>query len=112
MGIQVDGLTEVRDALGGVADQVVELPVDLADAGVEILRSMTPIRTGALLRTIDGEIVGGDLVLAAGGPTVHYAGYALARVDAIGRTIAELERRAPVIVEDHVEDLIRKAGLE
>ena len=110
-GVQASGLSEIRDGFAQVADQVRAMPDELADLGADILRDLTPVLSGALVRTVAGTVVGPDLIISAGAG-LAYAGPVLARVQALERTQAELENRAPQIVEDHVQGLIEKAGLD
>lgn len=122
MAVKITGLNQVvRDlaALGVELDDMKDVMAAIATEGSKVMARFVPKKSGALRSTVRGNRAKARAVVTAGRAKVPYAGpinygwpaRGIQPANFTGRTDAVMEPKALQMLDNGIQQLIRKKGL-
>lgn len=115
MSGKTTGVAETAAELRAFAEDVAHMGDALAviaARGVDVMRPLVPVDTGALADTVAGQVVEGAALITAGSPAVSYAAVVNKRVNYVGRAAPAIELLATAEFETGITHRIHERGLD
>ena len=122
MAIRVEGLNDIvrrLQDLGADVDDLKDVMARISTEGAHVLQGYVPVKSGKLRASARGNRAKGKAVVTVGRSTVPYAApinygwpaRGIEAADFTGKTDQAMEPRAVLLLEQGIEELIRKRNL-